>query len=178
MRKGERAMEEENRRFLAGELPGLWVCVDQADSGRWAGRLYAPKTGCFCFSNEIYLLGAMERLFDRTDYPQATHKIRTFQKKPEKDGGEIKVKKDVENLAEGQEMLGKKATFNIQVKFRQNASWQGSIQWMEGKKTQNFRSVLELLKLMDEAVSQEDEQAYQGWDAALQNLPGPNKRAK
>ena len=120
----------------------------------------------------------MERLFDRTDYPQATHKIRTFQKKPEKDGGEIKVKKDVENLAEGQEMLGKKATFNIQVKFRQNASWQGSIQWMEGKKTQNFRSVLELLKLMDEAVSQEDEQAYQGWDAALQNLPDPNKRAK
>jgi hypothetical protein len=43
-------------------------------------------------------------------------------------------------------------TFVIKVIYRQNATWQGSIQWIEGKQTQQFRSELEMLKLMDEAM--------------------------
>ena len=41
------------------------------------------------------------------------------------------------------------ASFLIQVQFRQNATWQGSIQWLDKKKTQRFRSTLELIQLMD-----------------------------
>jgi hypothetical protein len=43
-------------------------------------------------------------------------------------------------------------TFIIQVLYRQNATWQGTIQWLEGRQTRLYRSVNELLKLMDEAV--------------------------
>ena len=43
-------------------------------------------------------------------------------------------------------------TFVIKVLFRQNATWQGSIQWLEGKQTRQFRSEFEMLKLMDEAM--------------------------
>jgi hypothetical protein len=38
------------------------------------------------------------------------------------------------------------------VLFRQNASWQGSITWMEGKQEQSFRSALELIFLMNSAL--------------------------
>ena len=31
-------------------------------------------------------------------------------------------------------------TFIIRVQHRQNASWQGSVQWVEGGKEQHFRS--------------------------------------
>lgn len=46
-----------------------------------------------------------------------------------------------------------KATFTIQIQFRQNATWQGTIAWAEGGKSQKFRSELEMLKLMMEAVA-------------------------
>ena len=49
---------------------------------------------------------------------------------------------------------GEKATFTIQVQFRQNATWQGTIAWMESKKIQQFRSALEMIKLMDNAFSE------------------------
>ena len=49
-------------------------------------------------------------------------------------------------------MLTGGASFLIRIQFRQNASWQGTIQWLEEKKTMRFRSVLEMLSLMQEAV--------------------------
>lgn len=58
-----------------------------------------------------------------------------------------------------------KATFIVQVEFCQNASWQGKIAWTDQKKEQNFRSALELLKLMDEALQGERSQRSQSnWD--------------
>lgn len=60
-----------------------------------------------------------------------------------------------------------KATFTIKIQFQQNATWQGSIAWAEGGKSQNFRSELEMLKLMMEAVaanqSGEKEDALNKW---------------
>ena len=42
--------------------------------------------------------------------------------------------------------------FLIRIQFRQNSTWQGTIQWLEENKTLPFRSVLEMLHLMEEAV--------------------------
>ena len=42
--------------------------------------------------------------------------------------------------------------FHVRIHFRQNASWQGTVQWLDGKKTVTFRSVLELAKLMAETL--------------------------
>jgi len=47
-----------------------------------------------------------------------------------------------------------KGTFEITVKFMQNSTWQGEIHWIESNKKQNFRSALEMLKLMDEALAE------------------------
>ena len=48
-----------------------------------------------------------------------------------------------------------KGTFEISVKFTQNSTWQGQIHWIENNRKQNFRSALEMLKLMDEVLTQE-----------------------
>ena len=55
---------------------------------------------------------------------------------------------------------GKLATFVVKVLFRQHTSWQGSITWLEEQSEQAFRSVLELILLMDSALggSREDAQ--------------------
>ena len=47
------------------------------------------------------------------------------------------------------------ASFKINVLFRQNASWQGSLVWLEQNAEAQFRSVLELIKLIDSALEQE-----------------------
>jgi len=43
----------------------------------------------------------------------------------------------------------------VRIQFRQNASWQGTVQWLEGKKTLPFRSMLELVLLLREAMEKE-----------------------
>ena len=43
-------------------------------------------------------------------------------------------------------------TFIIKIMNQQNSTWQGSLTWVEEQKTEYFRSALELIKMMDEAV--------------------------
>ena len=50
------------------------------------------------------------------------------------------------------------ASFRLSVLFRQNASWQGNIQWMDDRAVTPFRSVLELVQLMDSVLGQYDSQ--------------------
>ena len=47
---------------------------------------------------------------------------------------------------------GDLGTFIIRVQHRQNSSWQGRITWMDEDKTVYFRSMWEMLKLIDSAV--------------------------
>lgn len=49
-------------------------------------------------------------------------------------------------------MHGDLGTFIIRVQHRQNSSWQGRITWMDQDKTVYFRSMWEMLKLIDSAV--------------------------
>ena len=45
----------------------------------------------------------------------------------------------------------KTETFIIKVMDQQNATWQGSVTWVDEQREQYFRSTLELLKLIDGA---------------------------
>lgn len=49
----------------------------------------------------------------------------------------------------------KKKTFIIEVCDTQNQTWQGNIEWVQGQQKQSFRSVLELLRLMESVVAEE-----------------------
>ena len=53
--------------------------------------------------------------------------------------------------------LKKKQTFIIEVVDTQDSTWQGKVNWVNGKKEQAFRSVMELLRLVDSVVGDEKE---------------------
>jgi len=57
-----------------------------------------------------------------------------------------------------------KATFILHLQFRQNSSWQGTIQWVEKKQTLNFRSALELINIIDSTSRQGYEIEMDGLD--------------
>ena len=53
-------------------------------------------------------------------------------------------------------------TFLVKIVNSQNATWQGSVTWVEEQKTQNFRSALELLKLIDGVIGQNVDEVIEG----------------
>ena len=56
-------------------------------------------------------------------------------------------------------MEGKKrsGTFVVHIKCCENATWQGNVTWAEENKTENFRSALELIRLIDGALDMTEE---------------------
>lgn len=85
----------------------------------------------------------MEQSLDVENIPQSFHKVRTFFPL---------TGYWLDAPADERPRMGKMATFVVQVLFRRNASWQGTITWLDKKQTQNFRSVLELILLMNSAL--------------------------
>lgn len=49
-------------------------------------------------------------------------------------------------------MEEKKKTFIVDILDCQNETWQGSLSWVQGNQKKNFRSALELIKLMDSVI--------------------------
>ncbi len=47
----------------------------------------------------------------------------------------------------------KKGTFVVKIEFWQRGTWQGQVIWAEENRTERFRSALELIRLMDEAMA-------------------------
>ena len=47
-----------------------------------------------------------------------------------------------------------RCTFEIKIQNSQHATWQGYIHWIDVDRKQYFRSVLEMLTLMDEALTE------------------------
>lgn len=44
------------------------------------------------------------------------------------------------------------ATFVVEVKGKENHSWQGKVTWVDKKESRNFRSALEFIKILDSAL--------------------------
>ena len=53
----------------------------------------------------------------------------------------------------GKSDASKKGTFIVKVEYCQNETWQGQVIWAEENRSVRFRSALELMKLMDEAMA-------------------------
>ncbi|NLN87214.1 MAG: hypothetical protein GX133_06375 [Syntrophomonadaceae bacterium] len=61
----------------------------------------------------------------------------------------------------GNDQVLKDRTFIVKVKYNQNYSMQGSVQWIEQGRIVNFRSEMELLALLSEAV---DNKQIRSWE--------------
>ena len=119
------------------------VCVDSYQNGVPQGSFYNPHMAAEQpFQSLTQFLQGLEATLETMDFPKAYTATRTFAPLPKAKPGE----------AAGECKPGAMATFVVRILFRQNASWQGSVTWLEGKREQSFRSVLELILLMSTAL--------------------------
>lgn len=127
----------------AGENRRMTVCVDSYENSVMKGRILTAEQGMASFESLIQFLQRVEAILEEQQAPQSYTSMRKFS--------------DLIPMTEGtvsSNSIGKgvKATFELQVLFRQHSSWQGVIIWRERKMEQSFRSVLELVMLMDSAL--------------------------
>ena len=122
------------------------VCIDDYTNKIMRGRIYTPHLpNGVEFAGVMDLLLQMEKMFEDLKCPQAFSSLRTFRPGNGERIAPTEASKDIRE--------GAVATFSLRILFRQNSSWQGSVMWHEGKTEEPFRSVLELLMLMDSALA-------------------------
>lgn len=130
----------------------LCICIDSVNNREGKGRLYhCYSRKAVQFENEFQLIAKMDGLFEKINYPQAAMKSRQF---IEKENTRTQEAVRVMDKDEVINQTGEQATFIVHVQYRQNATWQGQVVWAEKKITKNFRSALELLKLIDNALDE------------------------
>lgn len=119
------------------------ICVDGYENGVLQGRLLCGEQYAESFHSLSRFLLRMEQLLDGRGAPQAYTELRSFSQVPPLEG----VPAEITPVSRGA-----LATFSLQVLFRQNSSWQGELLWVEKDTRQSFRSVLELVRLLDSAL--------------------------
>jgi hypothetical protein len=69
----------------------------------------------------------------------------------------------------------KNRTFIVKVKYNQNCSMQGSIQWIEKGKIINFRSEMELLFLLSESIDNKEIRSWEDENSTLSIVKGKSQ---
>ena len=133
-------------RAWGNEFRTTKVCVDSYANGEMKGRFYnSHREEGVHFQSLTQFLVKVEQMINEMDFPQSFTAARTFAAFPEQTWERPSQDEPPDSLL---------ATFAVQVLFRQNASWQGSVTWLNKGKEQTFRSVLELIFLIDSALSE------------------------
>lgn len=123
------------------------VCIDDKKEGLSRGRMYCCfSQEAYPFENEHQLLRLLDRLMENINYPQSSVELRSYSGTSGKRG---KIPGKPWDSAFLLQQRGKLATLIVHVKYRQNATWQGEVIWVERSEKQIFLSELEFLKLMD-----------------------------
>lgn len=145
-------MKEKSNFRIGIYAPNLvGICVDQWIGGEMSGRIFhCYDQEPWVFADVVQLLQLMEQFFDAIAFPQAATASRSFGAVEKK---EVKKLEKVCDLDEVTAQTGKLATFFAHVQYRQNATWQGTLVWVEKECRQNFNSTLEFVKLLDNAIS-------------------------
>ncbi len=89
----------------------------------------------------------MEEMQNSLNYPQESMECRSFL------SGGSAFKPSGKYSQEELKSIRPIAAFRINILFRQNASWQGSLIWLDKSVESQFRSVLELIMLLDSVLS-------------------------
>ena len=127
------------------------VCVDRHANGDMSGRMYHfYRRDALPFQSAGDLVMKMDHFYDALNFPQAAVVTRGFRTKTV---NRIDRNRDkCQGAEEMEQHKGDIATFVVHVQYRQNATWQGKVVWTDENRECNFRSALELIKLMDNAM--------------------------
>lgn len=136
-------------KFVPYDMKTCLVKVSSYDEKNIKGVLINPYYEQeLYFSSLTQLLIMMDELYDTLNFPQRAMENRSF-----KDNVSGQPETEAFSAISPPENVPVLASFKISVLFRQNASWQGNIMWLEEKYEAQFRSVLELILIIDSAFS-------------------------
>ena len=121
----------------------IMICVDDYDEGVLKGRFYHASQGMSSFQSLSQFLLKIESAMEEMQEPQSYTAKRTFSSM---------LSPEEHQTFPARFHKGARATFELKVLFRQHSSWQGVIVWKDRKSEQSFRSVLELVFLLDSAL--------------------------
>lgn len=146
----------------------VWIGIDQYNGSDWNGKIYTRlNKEAISFRNIGEMLDVLENIWNIIGYPQEAMINRRFlaqQKTIAKKerirvsyfDDETKDKMKVELSEEDMEKKrGEQGTFIVRIQYRQNATWQGNVTWVDENKTVPFRSALELIRLIDSTQQNE-----------------------
>ena len=138
------------RAFVEENLKSITICLDSYENSLMKGQIYH---GAFAdgkqYDNLMQLILIIESILEATGFPKAVTEKRLFS--PPK-GANKKEGLNYTHIIDFNDKRGKLATFRLKILFRQNASWQGSIAWLEKKAEVSFRSALEMILLINDAA--------------------------
>ena len=138
--------------WYIGAPNGVVLCIDQVNGGDLSGKFFhSYSTEGVPFGGIGQMTLRMEMLFDYLRFPYPGTNSRSFGQQRSL----TRMTKERKKIMSDDALLSKHGdigTFIVRVQHRQNSSWQGRITWMEQDKSIHFRSIWEMIKLIESAV--------------------------
>lgn len=125
------------------------VCVDRAEKDHLSGRLFSQRLSApISFHDISDFMIQVDALLDAQSYPQSFSQIRSFTEKAEPDIPAARSKEELSDPQSVDAAHGAYTTFSLQIRSRQNTTWQGDVDWLDGSPREHFNSILTLVKLI------------------------------
>ena len=126
------------------QAAALRVCLDDRS---FVGRIEGQRVREPIYFSDINdFMVQVDTLLDVQKFPRAFQKIRSFTEKEQPDVPAVLSENQLREVGEEDLQPGKYATFNLLIRTRQNASWQGQVDWLDGQPPLQFESTLEFVK--------------------------------
>ena len=120
-----------------GQYSYLVLCVDSMENNVAQGRCYYHDfTNVYHFRSMDQFILQADALLDGTHRADLAISV---------ESGHVRLN-------------GKIATFKLRVPYRHHADWQGTVMWLETRHEESFRSVLELLSIIYQALAASQKQ--------------------
>ncbi len=164
------------RRQLNKARPGeFMITIFSWHETYLSGRIKHVASDESCaFESLLEMLALIEERLDDMNLVQPAMEIRSWGEPLP--GEEVEVMDSVvtdKTNSANLEYINTKPDFIVRVLMRQNASWQGELCWLNSGKTVHFRSLLELIMLMQEAMEisgqPEADYSFRSWSDSSAN---------
>lgn len=132
-------------RFIPYEMQTTLIKVLSYEDKVLKGYLSNPY-----FSEDVYfgslicMLQLVESMLDTVGFPKRSMERRAFDSEADR--------QPIETAPPQGAPQTPVATFRLRVLFRQNATWEGDLVWVDRRVSAEFRSVLELIGILDSAL--------------------------
>lgn len=132
-------------RFIPYEMQTTLIKVLSYEHKSLKGYLVNPYfPDDVYFGSLICMLQLVEDMLDALGFPKRSMERRAF----DSESGQQPVQTAPPEGAPQTPI----ATFKLRVLFRQNATWEGDLVWVDRRVSAEFRSVLELIGILDSAL--------------------------